>query len=144
ALPENLIESELFGHRKGAFTGADSNHAGKFAAAGAGTILLDEIDSLPLAAQAKLLHAVDSRMFTAVGATETTRLRARILIATNADLAAEAAAGRFRQDLYYRLNVAELHVAPLRERRDEIRDLIDEYVGEWAARHDGFAPEISD
>ncbi|MGC1273852.1 MAG: sigma-54 dependent transcriptional regulator [Planctomycetaceae bacterium] len=143
ALPENLVESELFGHRRGAFTGADTNHAGRFAAAAGGTILLDEIDSLPLAAQAKLLHAVDSRTFSAVGSTETTRLRARILIATNADLAAEVAAGRFRQDLYYRLNVAELHLPPLRDRRDEIRELVDECVGEWAARHDGFAPEIS-
>lgn len=143
ALPETLVESELFGHRKGAFTGADVENEGRFAAAGAGTILLDEVDSLSLAVQAKLLHAVDQRVFQPVGGTKPQQLRARLLFATNKTLAAEVDAGRFRADLYYRLNAAEVELPPLRERRGEIRPLIDAVLGEWREEHDGAAPAIS-
>jgi transcriptional regulator with PAS, ATPase and Fis domain len=123
ALSPNLIESEIFGHVKGAFTGADRDHSGKFAEAGCGTLLLDEIDSLPVVLQAKLLRAVDERVFEPVGSNQPQPLQARLIAATNRKLEEEVAAGRFRSDLYYRLNVVGFYLPPLRDRRDAILPL---------------------
>ena len=118
ALSTTLIESELFGHVKGAFTGADRDHIGKFAEVGRGTLLLDEIDSLPPALQAKLLRAVEERLFEPVGSNSSLPVQARLIAASNRALDQEAAANRFRSDLYYRLNVISFTLPPLRDRRD--------------------------
>ena len=116
ALSATLIESEMFGHVKGAFTGADANRVGKFEQAGRGTLFLDEIDSLPAALQAKLLRAVEDRVFEPVGSNKTLPLQARLIAASNRPLEQEVAAGRFRSDLFYRLNVVAFTLPPLRER----------------------------
>jgi len=120
ALPEGLIESELFGHERGAFTGADRQRPGRFERAGGGTIFLDEIGELPLAAQAKLLRVLQQHEYERVGGTETLRSDARIISATHRDLPKEIAAGRFRDDLYYRLNVARIVIPPLRDRPEDV------------------------
>jgi DNA-binding NtrC family response regulator len=125
AIPHDLLENQLFGHRKGAFTGADRDSAGVFAHAGAGTVFLDEIGELPLATQAKLLRAIEQKEVLPVGANEPVTVEARIIAATNKDLAKEAAAGRFREDLFYRLTVVVLHLPPLRERREDIPELVE-------------------
>src|SRR5207302_752499 len=114
ALSGNLIESEIFGHVKGAFTGADRPRTGKFADVGQGTLLLDEIDALSLTLQTKLLRAVDERVFEPVGSNKSQPVRARLVVASNRSLEQEAAAGRFRADLYYRLNVVAFYLPPLR------------------------------
>jgi two-component system response regulator HydG len=134
ALAPELIESEMFGHVKGAFTGADRTRVGKFAAAGRGTLLLDEVDALPLAVQAKLLRAVDERLFEPVGSNESVPVRARLIAASNRALEREVDSGRFRADLYYRLNVIGFHLPPLRERLGDIPDLAAEFVAEFASR----------
>src|SRR5262249_56297060 len=108
ALSSNLIESEMFGHVKGAFTGADRDRPGKFAAAGRGTLLLDEINSLPAALQSKLLRAVDERVFEPVGSNKAQPLRARLIAVSNKPLDHEVEQGRYRRDLYYRLNIVGL------------------------------------
>ncbi|MBP7915180.1 MAG: sigma-54-dependent Fis family transcriptional regulator [Vitreoscilla sp.] len=123
AIPENLLEAEFFGYRKGAFTGAVEDRAGFFQAANGGTLFLDEIGDLPLAMQSKLLRAIQERAVRAVGAVAEVALNVRIVSATHKDLVAEVAAGRFRQDLYYRLNVICIAVPPLRERRDDLEAL---------------------
>ncbi|HZB27358.1 MAG TPA: sigma-54 dependent transcriptional regulator [Gemmatimonadales bacterium] len=128
ALPENLVESELFGHERGAFTGASTTRKGAFEAAGRGTLFLDEIGELPLLAQAKLLRVLEDRHVTRLGGTRPLPVEARVLAATNRDLEAEVAAGRFRQDLYYRLNVHVLRVPPLRDRLSDIPDLASRFV----------------
>jgi DNA-binding NtrC family response regulator len=128
ALPETLIESELFGHERGAFTGADRARRGAFELAGTGTLLLDEIGELPLPAQAKLLRALETREITRVGAEKSIRIDARLVAATNRDLDAEVAAERFRQDLLFRINVHVLHVPPLRERASDIPLLVDHFL----------------
>ena len=133
ALSANLIESEMFGHVKGAFTGADRERTGKFAEAGRGTLLLDEIDSLPLALQAKLLRVVEERIFEPVGSNRSQPMQARLIVASNRCLEEEAAAGRFRADLYYRLNVVGFFLPPLRDRRELIRPLAERLVAEFAA-----------
>jgi DNA-binding NtrC family response regulator len=115
ALAANLIESEMFGHARGAFTGADAEHTGKFAAVGRGTLFLDEIDSLTPELQAKLLRVVEERAFEAVGSNNTQRLRARLIVASNRPLEREVAAGRFRSDLFYRLNVIAFDIPLLRD-----------------------------
>ncbi len=132
AIPENLLESELFGHVKGAFTGAVQNKAGLFEVARAGTVFLDEIAELGLLLQVKLLRVIQERVFRRVGGTSDVRLDARIVAATNRRLADEVQAGRFREDLYYRLNVIEIPLPPLRERRDDIPLLIEHFVEKYS------------
>ena len=123
AIPSELMESEFFGHRKGSFTGAIEDKQGLFQAANGGTLFLDEVADLPLAMQVKLLRAIQEKAIRPVGGQQEVVVDVRILCATHKDLAAEVAAERFRQDLYYRLNVIELRVPPLRERREDIQQL---------------------
>ncbi len=125
ALPGDLLESELFGHERGAFTGAYRDKPGKFELAEHGTILLDEIGEVPLRLQAKLLHILQDGEFARVGGERVLQTDVRVLAATNRDLVRAIEAGRFREDLYYRLNVIAIHVPPLRARREEIPALID-------------------
>src|SRR5262249_3353208 len=124
AIPNELLENQLFGHVRGAFTGADRDRVGLFAAAGRGTVVPDEIGELPLGAPAQLLRAIGLKEGLPVGATRPAAIGAGVRAATNKDLAAEAAAGRFREDLYYRLNVVSIGLPPLRDRREDIPDLI--------------------
>jgi DNA-binding NtrC family response regulator len=124
ALPPNLLESAFFGHSKGAFTGADRAKIGKFEAAGQGTILLDEIDTLGLEQQAALLRVIETGEYEPVGSNETRRCQARIIVASNWDLEEAVETGRFRRDLYYRLNVMSFHLPPLRERVQDIAPLV--------------------
>jgi two-component system response regulator AtoC len=124
ALPSGLLESELFGHERGAFTGAHRRKLGTFEVACDGTIFLDEVGELPPSLQAKLLHVLQDLEFSRVGGHERIAVRCRVIAATNRDLEAAMAAGDFRDDLYYRLNVVEIRVPPLRERRDEIGPLV--------------------
>ena len=123
AIPENMLEAMLFGYERGSFTGATNSHAGKFEQAQGGTLLLDEITEMPLQLQAKLLRVLQEREVERIGGTEATQLDVRVIATTNRLLRAEVAAGRFREDLYYRLNVFPLAVNPLRERRDDILPL---------------------
>jgi DNA-binding NtrC family response regulator len=124
AIPNELLENQLFGHIRGSFTGADRDRAGLFAAAGRGTVFLDEIGELPITTQAKLLRAIETKEVLPVGATRCEPIAARVVAATNKDLGAEVGAGRFRADLFYRLNVVAIHLPPLRDRREDIPDLI--------------------
>ncbi|MCI0380022.1 MAG: sigma-54 dependent transcriptional regulator [Gemmataceae bacterium] len=135
ALSASLIESEMFGHVKGAFTGADRDRQGKFAAAGTGTLLLDEVNSLPPALQSKLLRAVDDRVFEPVGSNKVLPLKARLIVASNKSLDQEVQEGRFRADLYYRLNVVGFFLTPLRERRAAIPLLANRFLAEFVARN---------
>ncbi|MGE0396869.1 MAG: sigma 54-interacting transcriptional regulator [Kofleriaceae bacterium] len=130
AIPPNLIESELFGHEKGAFTGATSSRAGAFEAAKGGTVFLDEIGELPLDMQPRLLRALEERVIKRIGRNDTTPLDIRLIAATNRDLRKEINKGRFRSDLYYRLNTIRLRVPPLRERREDILQLVEHYFEE--------------
>jgi two-component system response regulator FlrC len=123
AIPENMLEAMLFGYERGSFTGAINSHAGKFEQAQGGTLLLDEITEMPLQLQAKLLRVLQEREVERIGSTEAKQLDVRVIATTNRLLRAEVAAGRFREDLYYRLNVFPLAVNPLRERRDDILPL---------------------
>ena len=133
AIPEGLIESELFGHVKGAFTGAQTAKDGLFQAANGGSIFLDEIGELPLSLQVKLLRAIQERRIRPVGATEDLELDVRLVAATNRDLQAEVRGGRFREDLYYRLNVIQIRVPPLRERREDIALLAEHFLRRFGA-----------
>jgi len=133
AIPENLLESELFGHEKGAFSGAAARRVGKFEAADGGTLLLDEIGEMDIRLQAKLLRAVQEREIDRIGGTAPVRVNVRILATTNRDLLAEVAAGRFREDLYFRLNVISLHVPPLRDRPGDIVALSEHFARRFAA-----------
>ena len=136
AIPEGLLESEFFGHRKGAFTGAHANARGKLEAADKGTVFLDEIGELPLALQVKILRAIEGGEFTRVGETETRHADIRFLAATNRDLAKMVEDGRFREDLYFRLKVVPVHLPPLRERREDIPLLADYFLKEVAQRYE--------
>jgi two-component system nitrogen regulation response regulator NtrX len=130
AIPSELIESELFGHMKGSFTGAVQDRAGKFEQADGGTLFLDEIGDMSLAAQAKVLRVLQDGVVTRIGGAKPVHVDVRVLAATNKNVEAEIAAGRFREDLYYRLNVVPIHVPPLRERREDIPLLIGHFVGQ--------------
>ncbi|PYO41261.1 MAG: hypothetical protein DMD33_14380 [Gemmatimonadetes bacterium] len=134
ALPENLVEDELFGHERGAFTGANALRKGAFETASTGTLFLDEIGELPLAAQAKLLRVVEQRQVSRLGGHRTIAVDTRVVAATNRDLEAEVQAQRFRQDLYFRLNVHVVRVPPLRERRSDIPALVDHLLATTCAR----------
>ena len=124
AQPSNLLESAFFGHVRGAFTGADRPKIGKFEAAGQGTILLDEIDTIGLEQQAGLLRVIETGKFEPVGGNEIKHCQARIIVASNWDLEDAVQRGKFRQDLYYRLNVMSFHLPPLRERMQDIAPLV--------------------
>jgi two-component system response regulator AtoC len=135
ALPGELLESELFGHEKGAFTGAYRQKPGKFEAAHQGTLLLDEIGEMPLRLQAKLLHVLQDGEFSRVGGEKVIDTDVRLIASTNRDLEAAMRAHQFREDLYYRLNVIEIRVPPLRERREEIPVLIDHFLRKFNAQY---------
>jgi DNA-binding NtrC family response regulator len=145
ALSESLLESELFGHERGAFTGAVSRHEGRFKRAAGGTLLLDEIGSYPLSTQVKLLSFLQTRRFERVGGSETLTVDVRLVAATNKDLRTEVAAGRFREDLFYRLDVFRIDLPPLRARRSDIPALAETFLARFAAenerRLDGFSRE---
>jgi two-component system response regulator AtoC len=135
ALPEGLVESELFGHERGAFTGADRQKPGRFERADGGTIFLDEVGELPLPAQAKILRVLQQHEFERVGGIETLHTDARVISATHRDLSREVAAGRFREDLYYRLNVARIVIPPLRDHPEDIAPLADHLLRRLERRH---------
>jgi len=145
AIPENLLESELFGHKKGAFTDANADRRGLFEEATGGTLLLDEIGELPLNLQVKLLRALQEETIRRLGDTKDIKVDVRIITATHRDLGAEAKAGRFREDLFYRINVLPITIPPLRERREDIHLLIDHFLARNNARLGthirGFAPD---
>src|SRR5687768_7787886 len=133
ALPADLLESELFGHERGAFTGAASTRVGKFEFAQHGTIMLDEIGEMPQALQAKILHVLQDREFTKLGSNRSVEVDVRVIAATNRDLEKMMQQGTFREDLYYRLQVIEVHIPPLRERREEIPQLIEIFLLKFAS-----------
>jgi DNA-binding NtrC family response regulator len=132
AIPENLLESELFGFEKGAFTGAAASKPGKFELADKGTLFLDEIGDVPPAIQVKLLRVLQEREFERLGGTKTIKVDVRLIAATNRDLRAALEEGTFREDLYYRLNVVPIDIAPLRERREDIPDLVNLFISRFA------------
>jgi DNA-binding NtrC family response regulator len=135
ALSTTLIESEMFGHVKGSFTGADADRTGKFAEVGRGTLLLDDIDALPVQLQAKLLRVVEERVFEPVGSNRTLPMQARLIVASNCAFEREVAAARFRADLYYRLNVVSFDLLPLREQRELIPALAKRFLIEFTSRN---------
>lgn len=135
AIPPSLLESELFGHVKGAFTGATANRMGRFQAAGQGTLFLDEITDLPFDLQAKLLRAIQNKVFEPVGGVSSINLEARIIAATNQDLETAVAEKRFREDLFYRLNVIPIFMPPLRARKSDIPLLVKSFIDKFSSRH---------
>ncbi|HEX5576336.1 MAG TPA: sigma-54 dependent transcriptional regulator [Gemmatimonadales bacterium] len=145
ALPETLLESELFGHEKGSFTGAAERRLGRFELADGGTIFLDEIGEIPLSTQVKLLRVLESRSFFRVGGTQPIKVNVRVIAATNRSLRDGVALGEFRDDLYYRLNVLNIYLPPLRERRGDIPILVRRFIREFARTHErqfrGITPE---
>jgi DNA-binding NtrC family response regulator len=148
AIPENLMESELFGYEKGAFTGAVRSHPGKFEQADGGTVFLDEIGDVPASVQVKLLRVLQEREFERLGSTKTVQVDVRIVAATNQDLRAALEQGTFREDLYYRLNVVPINLPPLRERKEDIAYLVDHFLTQFSddtgGRVQGIAPEALD
>lgn len=135
AIPKDLLESELFGHRRGAFTGAVEDRKGAFVLANGGTLFLDEIGNLPLELQPKLLHAVEQKMVTLVGGSKPCSVCLKIISATNCDMAVMVERGTFRQDLFFRLNTLQIHLPPLRDRREDIRELTDYYLTKFARKY---------
>src|SRR4029078_8776411 len=129
AIPRELIESELFGHEKGAFTGAQNRHVGRFEQAESGTLFLDEIGDMPMEAQTRLLRVLQEGEYTTVGGRTPIRTHVRIMAATNRDLQHQIDQGLFREDLFYRLNVVPLRLPPLRERLEDIPDLVRHFLG---------------
>jgi len=148
AIPENLLESELFGHVKGAFTNAVSSRQGRFELAHTGTIFLDEIGDLPLSLQAKILRVIQERKFEKVGSDTTVNVNVRIVAATNKDIEKQAQRGQFRQDLYYRLNVFPVFIPPLRERSEDILELanffLKNFIQETKKQFKGFSKDAID
>ncbi|MEN6450300.1 MAG: sigma-54 dependent transcriptional regulator [Thermoguttaceae bacterium] len=142
ALAENLLESELFGHVRGAFTGAVDNRTGRFEAAHTGTVFLDEINCTTPKLQVKLLRVLQEHEFERVGDTQTIRVNTRVIAASNRDLLEEAEAGRFREDLYYRLNVVTIWLPPLRERREDIPSLVGHFLGLYSQENFREPPRI--
>ena len=143
ALPETLLESELFGHEKGAFTGAAERRLGRFELADTGTIFLDEIGEIPSSVQVKLLRVLETRSFFRVGGVQPIKVDVRVVAATNRPLKDRVAAGEFRDDLFYRLNVLSIYLPPLRERRDDIPLLVKRFVREFTHQHERVFPGIS-
>ena len=143
AIPEALLESALFGHVRGAFTGADREREGKFSQARGGTLLLDEIGDMPLGLQAKLLRVLEGRTFEKVGSNEPIPVNCRVIVATNRDLPEMIATGRFREDLFHRINVYPITIPPLRERRDDIPLLVDHFLGIFRQHQGKPLPGIS-
>ncbi|MBP1635436.1 MAG: two component transcriptional regulator, Fis family [Acidobacteria bacterium] len=143
ALPDTLLESELFGHERGAFTGADREHRGRFELADGGSLFLDEIGDLPRGTQVKLLRVLQEQAFERVGGTRTLRVDVRVLAATNRDLEGMVARGEFRDDLYYRLNVVSIEVPPLRERREDIPALTRRFLARFAEENQAPPKEAS-
>jgi two-component system nitrogen regulation response regulator NtrX len=135
ALPKDLVESELFGYEKGAFTGAAALKRGRLEAADGGTLFLDEVGDMSLETQAKFLRAIETGEIERLGATKTISVDARVISATNKDLASEIQGGKFREDLFYRLNVVPIHLPPLRARRDDVPLLVDHFVARFSAEH---------
>ena len=142
ALSESLLESELFGHVRGSFTGAIDNRTGRFEAAHTGTVFLDEINSTTPKLQVKLLRVLQEREFERVGDTQTIRVDTRVIAASNRDLLEEVEADRFREDLYYRLNVVPIHLPPLRERREDIPELISHFLNAYNEENDRYVVHI--
>ncbi len=144
AIPEDLIESELFGHRKGSFAGAEHDKVGKFQKADSGTLFLDEVGDMSLKTQSKVLRTLDEQRFTPVGGDEPVTVDARVIAATNKDLDEEISKGNFREDLFYRLNVIPFHVPPLRERHEDLPVLARHFLKEFSAAYSRRAKELSD
>ncbi len=144
AIPENLIESEMFGHKKGSFTGAVQDKTGLFEAVQGGTLFLDEVGELPLGMQVKLLRAIQERVIRRVGGTEDIRIDVRIIAATNRDLEAAVAAGTFREDLYYRLNVIQIQTPPLRDRKQDLPLLVSHFLKACSKKASKSISEISE
>src|SRR4029079_11328718 len=144
AIPEDLIESELFGHRKASFAGASGDKEGKFQKANGGTLLLDEVGDMSLKTQSKVLRTLDEQRFTPVGSDEPITVDARVIASTNKDLEEEIARGNFREDLFYRLNVIPFYVPPLRERKEDIPLLARHFLKEFSAQYSRQTREIND
>jgi len=142
ALSENLLESELFGHVRGAFTGAVGNRTGRFEAAHTGTVFLDEINSTTPMLQVKLLRVLQEREFERLGDTQTIRVDTRVIAASNCDLMEEVEAGRFREDLYYRLNVVPIQLPPLRDRRGDVAELVAHFLNVYNEENDRYVVHI--
>jgi DNA-binding NtrC family response regulator len=144
AIPENLLESELFGHEKGAFTGATAQRKGRFEQCDGGTLFLDEIGDMPLQTQSKILRALQSGEYSRVGGNDTLHADVRVLAATNKNLEAAVETGAFREDLFYRLNVVRVHIPPLRQRREDVRPLADYFLERIASKKGGPKLRLSD